>query len=229
MPIEELQNLSLSDLLSGPLVAAIDASLHAQTETVALLREVGYDRQGSLRTVSFDYETSDLDPETGEQRRGRRRLEIPLLLFLSLPNLQVSEIEEQFSARITRVESVEREIESSGAFLPSRLTVTPAERSTTMDRKTRSRFHLDVRMVAELQNQTPGMEVLERAANAAVTERDVTTEHRPHGKDREVADGGGIGAKPSSGIDERTLPRFEHRATIESDRTRRERADEPDA
>lgn len=172
MSIDTLQNLSLSDLLSGPLVAAIDASLHAQTESVRLLREVGYDRNGELQTVTFGYETSEIDSASGEAQRARRELEIPLLLFLSLPNLQVSEIEEEFSARITQVEEEERDTTNTGRFATNRLLVSPAERSTSLDRTTRSRFHLDVRMVAELQNQSPGMELLERAANAAVREHE---------------------------------------------------------
>lgn len=176
MPIDTLQNLSLSDLLSGPLVAAIDASLHAQTESVRLLRDIGYDRNGELRTVTFGYQSTALDAETGESERSRREIEIPLILFLSLPNLQVSQIEEEFSARITQVEKEESETERSGGFSSARLFVSPAERSTSLDRTTRSRFHLDVKMVAELQNQSAGMEILERAANAAVVEHEPETQ-----------------------------------------------------
>lgn len=172
MTIDALQNLSLSDLLSGPLVAAIDASLHAQTESVRLLREIGYDRNGELRTVTFGYQSNTLDAESGAAEQRRREIEIPLMLFLSLPNLQVSLIEEEFSARITQVENEERKTTGSGGFSPARLFVSPAERATSLDRTTRSRFHLDVKMIAELQNQSAGMEILERAANAAVTEHE---------------------------------------------------------
>lgn len=172
MPIDTLQNLSLSDLLSGPLVAAIDASLHAQTESVRLLRDIGYDRNGDLRTVTFGYQSTAIDAGSGEAERSRHEIEIPLLLFLSLPNLQVSQIEEEFSARITQVEKEETETKGSGGFSPARMFVSPAERSTSMNRTTRSRFHLDVKMVAELQNQSAGMEILERAANAAVVEHE---------------------------------------------------------
>jgi hypothetical protein len=181
LAIDGLQNLSLSDLLSAPLVAAIDASFHAQTETVRLLQEVGYDEKGELRTVSFSYETPAPDAEDGEKRTSRRQLEIPLLLFLSVPNLQVSEIEEKFSARITQVDKPNQETTTTKEFLPSRLIVTPAQRSTTLDRPSQSRFHLEMRMVAELQNESIGMELLERAANAAVTEREEPDRNRTDG------------------------------------------------
>lgn len=169
--IDDLENLPLSSLFSGPLIAAIDASVQSQSETVDLLLETGFDDEGNLVTVAFRYTTSEIDPETGSERRVTKQIEVPLLLFLTLPNLQVSEIEEEFSAEITQVE--EREGSGSGGRLgsPLRLNVRPAGQSRTLDRKTTSTYDLDVRMVAELQNQSTGMEILERAANNATFER----------------------------------------------------------
>lgn len=169
--IDDLENLPLSSLFSGPLIAAIDASVQSQSETVDLLLETGFDDNGDLVTVAFRYTTSEIDPETGSERRVSKQIEVPLLLFLSLPNLQVSEIEEEFSAEITQVE--ESEGSGSGGRLgsPFRLNVRPAGQSRTLDRKTSSTYDLEVRMVAELQNQSTGMEILERAANNATFER----------------------------------------------------------
>lgn len=195
---EELQNLPLSTLFAGPLIAAIDASVEAQTETLALLREHGYDEDGNLVTVSFGYTTTESDPEGGT-RRVAREIEIPLLLFLSLPNLVIHEIEEEFSAKITEVERTEAEtdgFEASSAHRftplhPRRLRVTPADRETTLDRKTRSTYDLDVRMVAELQNQSVGMDRLERAATTATDDRlDEEGTERLARERREETDGG---------------------------------------
>jgi hypothetical protein len=99
-----------------------------------------------------------------------KEIELPLLLFLTLPNLQVTQIEEEFSAEITGVEESERA--TSGRLAsPLRLNVTPASRTTTFDRQTRSTFDLDIRMVAEIEEQSVGMEMLSRAANNAIFER----------------------------------------------------------
>ncbi|AGB16597.1 Protein of unknown function (DUF2589) [Halovivax ruber XH-70] len=171
---DELQNLPLSSLFSGPLIAAIDASVEAQTESVALLREYGYDEDGQLVTVTFGYTTIESDP-AGGTRRVAREIEIPLLLFLSLPNLVIHQIEEEFSAKITEVETVENEPAAASPamvpYRPPRLRVTPSDRETTMDRKTRSTYDLNVRMVAELQNQSAGMDVLDRVTQTATSDR----------------------------------------------------------
>lgn len=166
--IKDLENLPLSNLFSGPLVAAIDASIQSQTEKVNLLLRTGFDENGDLVTVGFSYETSEINPDTGRERRVAKRIELPLLLFLSLPNLQINQIEQEFSAELTEVEKSERTTSLGAA--PFRLHVTPSSKSTTLDRKTKSTYDLDVRMVAELENESTGMEILERAANTALFE-----------------------------------------------------------
>lgn len=175
---DTLTDLPLSSLFSGPLVAAVEASIQAQTESLALVREVGFDDEGELRTVSFEYLTTEVDPETGEQRQASRELTVPLVLFLSVPELVVHEIEQEFSARIVDTESREGEEDSdddggSGGLptlSPSRLRVSPASEETTFSRRTKAKFDLDVRMVAEIENQSTGMEMLERTANGAIRE-----------------------------------------------------------
>jgi hypothetical protein len=168
--IDDLENLPLSHLFSGPLIAAVDATIQTQSESMNLLLETGFDENGDLVTVAFNYTTEEIDPETGEERRVSKEIELPLLLFLTLPNLQVNRIEEEFSAEITQVEEAER-TSASRFTSPLRLNVTPASQSTTFDRKTKSTFDLDIRMVAELQNESTGMEILERAVSNATVER----------------------------------------------------------
>lgn len=169
--IDDLKNLPLSALFSGPLVAAIDASVQSQSEKMELLLETGFDSDGDLITVGFSYTTKEFDPDTGRERRVAKEIEVPLLLFLSLPNLQISRIEEAFSAEITEVERPDRSTRLRRTATPFRLNVRPSGESTTLGRKTKSRFDVDIRMVAELQNESTGMETLERAANNAMFER----------------------------------------------------------
>ena len=169
--LDDLENLPLSVLFSGPLVAAIDASIQSQSEKVEMLLETGFDSDGDLVTVTFGYTTTDVDPETGRERRVSKELDVPLLLFLSVPNLQVSKIEEEFSARITETEETDRSTKLGRVSAPRRLNVRPAGQSTTLDRTTKSQFDMNIRMVAELENGSTGMEMLERAANNAVFER----------------------------------------------------------
>lgn len=168
--IDQLENLPLSQLFSGPLVAAIDASVQAQAETVDLLLDVGYDEKGELQTVTFTYTSPEQDPDTGEYERTPHRLEIPLLLFLKPPNLQIQLIEEEFSARITEVEETTESSSPDRITAPGRLGVKPAGQSVEKDRRRRSKFDLDVRMVAEITNESAGMDLLERAANNQIVD-----------------------------------------------------------
>jgi len=169
--LSNLENLPLSHLFSGPLIAAIDASVQSQSEKVQLLLETGFDENGDPITVAFSYTTSEIDPETGKARRVAKEIEVPLLLFLSLPNLQVSQITEEFSAEITEVEDADRSSPTTRVASPLRLNVRPSSQTTTFGRKTKSTYDLDIRMVAELENESTGMEIMERAANNATSER----------------------------------------------------------
>lgn len=178
---ETLSDLPLASLFSAPLVAAVEANVQAQRESLRLLREIGFEG-GSLRTVSFSYTTTGIDSETGAESRIQKELEIPVVLFLSFPELVVHEVEQTFSARITGERTEESEENGNGdggsggaaPFLPSptRLQVAPSSESATFSERTKSKYDLDIRMVAEVDTQTAGMETLERAANSAVATTD---------------------------------------------------------
>lgn len=183
--IEQLENLPLSQLFSGPLVAAIDASMQSQTETVDLLLDAGYDEDGNLRTIAFNYTSPERDPEDGEFRRQKRRLELPLLLFLSPPTLQINRIEQEFSARITEVTETSDSSSPSRTSSPFRLGVKPAPQSVERDRKRRSKFDLDIRMVAEIDSESTGMELLERAVNNDTVEGPADRQPDPSREDRD--------------------------------------------
>lgn len=193
--IEQLENLPLSQLFSGPLVAAIDASVQSQTETVDLLMDAGYDEDGNLRTIAFNYTSPERDPETDEYRREKRQLEVPLLLFLSPPTLQINLIEEEFSARITEVKETSGSSSPDRVSSPFRLGVKPAPQSVDRDRKRRSKFDLDIRMVAEIESESTGMELLERAVNNDTVEGPADREPESSREDRERI-------TPERGLDE---------------------------
>jgi len=170
MAIKDLENLPLSHLFSGPLIAAIDASIQVQSEKVDLLLDAGFDEKGDLITVSFGYTTSEIDAETGEEGRVKKEINVPILMFLSLPNLVVSQVEEEFSVRIKEVEKVKGSSTPGRVSSPFRLRVKPSGKAKTFNREIDSTYDLNIRMLAELENGTSGMEALERAVSGAITE-----------------------------------------------------------
>jgi len=187
---DTLADLPLSTLFSAPLIAAIDASAQAQQETVDLLRDVGFEPDGTPATVSFEYATTEYDSNTGEAVQRRKTLSVPILLFLSLPELVVHEVEQTFSAKIVDVESSEGERPSKGAkserlakagkatrsssLLPRRLKVAPATSSESFARRSRSAFDLDITMRAEVENKSTGVDLLERTLATTVTDGEAT-------------------------------------------------------
>lgn len=199
--IDRLENLPLSELFSGPLMAAIDASVKAQRSTVNLLLDTAYDEEGNLKTVVFTYQSQRENPETGEYESTTRELEIPLVLFLSPPSLQIDEIEQEFSARITSVEERSGETSPGGLTPPFTLGVRPATQSTSFDRRRRSEFDVDVRMRARIDTESAGMDLLDRAVSNSTSDRPPDAEPTGDGRTRITPGDGGLDTDDGSGSD----------------------------
>lgn len=95
------QVMELKDLISGPLVATIDADSISARRYLNHLLELAfesYDRKtgeaGKLRTLDFTYGSRDV----GGARM--QRVSIPLLTLVPLPLLQVKEADFDFDIRI---------------------------------------------------------------------------------------------------------------------------------
>lgn len=95
------QVMELKDLISGPLIATIDADSISSRRYLQYLFELAfesYDREtgkvGRMRTLTFTYMSQDVG---GVQRR---RVSIPLLTLVPLPLLQVKEADFDFDINI---------------------------------------------------------------------------------------------------------------------------------
>lgn len=104
------QVMELKDLISGPLVATIDADSISSRRYLNYLLDLtfeSYDRKtgkaGKLRTLDFTYQTQDV----GGQRT--QRISIPLLTLVPLPLLQVKEADFDFDIQIVDALSADRD------------------------------------------------------------------------------------------------------------------------
>lgn len=104
------QVMELKDLISGPLVATIDADSISARRYLNYLLELAfesYDREtgevGKLRTLDFTYATHDV----GGARM--QRVSIPLLTLVPLPLLQVKEADFDFDIQIVDAVSSDRD------------------------------------------------------------------------------------------------------------------------
>lgn len=104
------QVMELKDLISGPLVATIDADSISARRYLSYLLELAfesYDREtgevGKLRTLDFTYGSHDV----GGARM--QRVSIPLLTLVPLPLLQVKEADFDFDIQIVDAVSSDKD------------------------------------------------------------------------------------------------------------------------
>ena len=104
------QVMELKALISGPLVATIDADSISSRRYLNYLLDLtfeSYDRKtgkaGKMRTLDFTYQTQDVGgPHT-------QRISIPLLTLVPLPLLQVKEADFDFDIQIVDALSADKD------------------------------------------------------------------------------------------------------------------------
>lgn len=104
------QIMELKDLISGPLVATIDADSISARRYLNYLIELAfesYDKEtgkgGKLRTLDFTFTSQDVNGKHSQ------RISIPLLTLVPLPLLQVKEADFDFDIQIIDAVSADRD------------------------------------------------------------------------------------------------------------------------
>lgn len=104
------QIFSLTELISAPLIATVQADFFAAERFVAYLREYGFEPQkgapfqdfGKLRMVVFQYRTPN----------GWVEMQVPILSLIPLPLLQVSDADFHYNIRILGMAALSSEAEA---------------------------------------------------------------------------------------------------------------------
>lgn len=103
------QVMELKDLISGPLVATIDADSISARRYLSYLLELAFDsydketgKVGKLRTLEFTYNAHDVNGS------HEQRVSIPLLTLVPLPLLQVKEADFDFDIQIVDALSADK-------------------------------------------------------------------------------------------------------------------------
>ncbi len=107
--------MELKDLISGPLVATIDADSISSRHYLNYLFELAFDsydketgKVGELRTLEFKYKTQDAG------RSYYQSIKIPILTLVPLPLLQVKEANFDFDIQI--IDAISTDSEGTFSF-----------------------------------------------------------------------------------------------------------------
>ncbi|PWG64935.1 DUF2589 domain-containing protein [Spiribacter halobius] len=98
-----LQSLPFGTLIGGPLDAAVEAQAKAAMTTVKFIREVGFDKNGEVNSISF----------TATKGDNQTTITVPLLTIVPIPFLRIDEMSIDFKANITASEESHDESSAS--------------------------------------------------------------------------------------------------------------------
>src|SRR4051812_33551245 len=100
MPVSgrELASLDFGNLIGGPLSAIVEAQARSAITTAAFIREVGFDKDGNVINVDFNYTRKDNDGLDQDFT-----LTVPFLTMLPIPYVTVESGTIEFNAKITSV------------------------------------------------------------------------------------------------------------------------------
>ncbi len=180
--VQELNSLDFSVYIGGPLQAAVDAQHAASMSQVSFIKEVGFistpavynsanppqiitPAKNDLRYVDFTYkkqvpnpEFVSTDPESATNERFKKVevvISVPFLTMLTIPALRIEEVNIDFNAKLTSVETsnVSSEFgasaEVSGKFWKVRFKASASyKRTTSSTTNIEKTYNLGVRVRA---------------------------------------------------------------------------------
>ena len=129
--VQELNSLDFSVYIGGPLQAAVDAQHAASMSQVNFIKEVGFvpnddpDLPSELRYVKFKYKKDvpnpayDPEADSGADNLPYNKIEVeievPFLTMLTIPALRIDEVNIDFNAKLTSVETTNVSSEFAGS------------------------------------------------------------------------------------------------------------------
>jgi hypothetical protein len=183
-PEVSLRSLPLHDLLSAPLVAAIEAQQQASLRVVSFIRDVGFaaeeDRPPEARMVEFAYTREGLDAE-GKPVKFENRLRVPLLAMISLPHLEIDTLNVNVLVGLRSVSmsevspqlSISSDLQERYPFLQghSSLRVAPTPRRTVRGTTQTTRpYDLEITLAASSEEPTDGVQRILTALSGMMAE-----------------------------------------------------------
>lgn len=150
---EQFAGLKMEQLIGGPLRATADASIQLASSTAEFINNVGFDKDGKVRTVAFGYQRRSMN-EDGTSNLDEMKVDVPMLAIVPIPNLQVDEVNILFDMEVKQSERSESSLDAgvkvsgSGSILGFKVSVTGSvstHQSNTRSSDNSAKYHVDVR------------------------------------------------------------------------------------
>lgn len=179
--VQELNSLDFSVYIGGPLQAAVDAQHSASMSQVNFIKEVGFipnqnaSLPSDLRYVKFKYKkdvpnptynpTAQSGPGNLPYNKVEVEIEVPFLTMLTIPALRIDEINIDFNAKLTSVETTNvssefaANAEVSGRIWKVKFKASASYKRTSSSTSTTERtYNLGVRVRAVNDEMPAGLE-----------------------------------------------------------------------
>lgn len=149
----QFSGLPMDNLIGGPLRAAADASTHLAYSTAKFIKDVGFDKDGKVRTAAFAYQQRSVN-EDGTSNLDEMKVDVPLLAIVPIPNLQIDEVNILFDMEVKESSREESEMDLSasaqaslnlGIFKVNVSGSVSAHQSNTRSTDNSAKYHVDVR------------------------------------------------------------------------------------
>lgn len=149
----QFSGLPMDNLIGGPLRAAADASTQLAYSTAKFINDVGFDKDGKVRTVAFAYQQRSVN-EDGTSNLDEMKVDVPMLAIVPIPNLQIDEVNVLFDMEVKESSREESEMDLSasaqaslnlGIFKVNVSGSVSAHQSNTRSTDNSAKYHVDVR------------------------------------------------------------------------------------
>jgi hypothetical protein len=169
----ELSGLDYGALIGGPLSACVDAQADAAMTTVDFIQNVGFDEDGEIRTVSFEFDTTVNGTDV------HNVLTVPFLTIIPIPVLEIEICEINFSAKLgsTTTRNTESKVGfqsslsvSGGLFVRAKFSASfSLEKKTTTGHTVSREYSQTVHVIARQANVPYGLEKALSLIEEAIT------------------------------------------------------------
>lgn len=105
--VQELNSLDFSVYIGGPLQAAVQAQHAASMSQVQFIQEVGFEENGNLRYVDFEYQKKVPNDNGSGYTDQSVSLKVPFLTMLTIPALRIDELTIDFNAKLISTETTD--------------------------------------------------------------------------------------------------------------------------